>query len=167
MARNLLQLEDYVVEGESKMLDFIGEVHDKDLRRKMELDFDFYVCGGPPAYAVQPTYWRCRLTGKVMHKAIASVQRGEHGSRYQKVFYGEGGTYQKYKNLASRLNIIFLYDPNIEFFPITTKIPCRWRSRNGELVVASYHDLGYNIITSERRSQLGITAQSRRVSYGI
>ncbi len=161
-----LQLEDYIAEGKDKMLDFIGEVHDKDTRRRLELDFDFYVCGGPPPYAVDPTYWRCRLTGKVMHKAVAAVQRSKYGSRYQRSFYGEGGTFQKYKNLAARLVITFLYDPNIEFFPITTKTPCRWRSRSGDIVIASYHDLGYTIITLERQSQLGIKAQSREVSYG-
>jgi len=159
-----LQLESYVAVGAAKDLDFIGEIYDKSELLRLATEFGYYVCGGTPRYAVNSTNWRCRLTGKIMNKQIAVVKRAEFGSRYQREFWE---TRDKYNALAERLGIIFLYNPGIEFFPVTTKTPCRWRGRDGSLVIASYHDLGYDIITVNRRSQLGIEARTIGAKYGF
>ena len=159
-----LQHEDYVAAATLKNLDFIGELYDKRQLRRLSSEFDYYVHGSIPDYAVDSTNWRCRLTGRIMNKRIAVVKRSAYGSRYQREFWE---THNKYKNLAQRLGITFLYDPAIEFFPVTTKIPCRWLSREGHLVLASYHDLGYNIISADLRGQLGLAAELVEVSYGF
>lgn len=159
-----LQHEDYQAAAVAKNLDFIGQLHDKKQLLRLATEFDYYVCGPIPRYAVDSTNWRCRLTGKIMNKQIAVVKRTKYGSRYQREFWD---THRKYKDLARRLGIIFLYDPRIEFFPVTTKTPCRWLGREEQLVLASYHDLGYNIITVDRRNQLGISAELMEASYGV
>ena len=160
-----LTIDDYTKLADEKNLDFIGEIHDEKTLNRLEIEFDFHICGAPPHYATDPTYWRCRLTGKVMKKAIVAVQRNEYGSRYQRVFWGDDGTYQKYKNLADKLGITFLYDPDKEFFPATTKNACRWRGRDGAIVIVSYHDIGYDAVAAEWQSRLGISAIYNEVTY--
>ena len=159
-----LQHEDYAAAAAAKNLDFIGELYDKKELLRLSSEFDYYVHGSIPAYAVDSTNWRCRLTGKIMNKRIAVVKRSRYGSRYQREFWD---FHAKYKKLAQRLGILFLYDPAIEFFPVTTKTPCRWRGREGQLVLACYHDLGYNFITTDLRGQLGLSAQLLEASYGF
>ena len=164
MSRRGLQHQDYVAAAAAKNLDFIGELYDKKQLLRLATEFDYYVYGPTPDYSINATNWRCRLTGKIMNKQIAVVKRSKYGSRYQREFWD---THEKYKQLAQRLGILFLYDPASEFFPVTTKTPCRWRGREGQLVLASYHDLGYDIITVDRRTQLGIEASITGVSYGF
>ena len=158
-----LNLQDYINLGQEKNLDFIGQINDQSVLNRLAVEVQYYVCGGIPLYAVDATYWRCRLVGKVMNKAIAAVRYREYGSRYQRTF---SATYAKYRELARILGITFIYDPKIEFFPVTTKTPCRWMNRSDQLVVASYHDLGYDMITSKRQEQLGIKIVTSEARYG-
>jgi hypothetical protein len=148
-----LTLADYQEEAAAKNLDFIGEIYDEDVRQQLESDPDYIVEGPIPEYTTAPTWWRCKLTGKLMYKRLSSIQRGTHGSRYQRDFYE---TLRKYQKLAQSLEIEFLYNPATEFFPATTKDKCRWRGADGEIVVASYRDLGYGFIKEENIERLGL-----------
>ncbi len=150
-----LTTEDYKKIGTEKGLDFIGELYDPAVLERLSSDFHYYVCGGIPPSSSDPTNWRCQITGKIIFKQIRAVQRRRYGSRYQKKFWD---TLRKYNALANRLGIIFLYDPDNEFFPTTTKDSCRWLAKNGQEVQISYHHLGYAIVTSSTKKLLGLEA---------
>lgn len=161
-----LTIEDYRQYGEEHDLDFIGEIYDPDQLERMERDVNYLVVGDIPDSALTPTNWRCKLTGKIINKRVSAVYRSEYGSRYQRTFEEEK-TIKKYLRLAQKLGIEFLWDPETEFFPATTKDKCRWRGPDGNVFYASYHDLGYGVITSTTASRIGLTAEERTVHYGL
>ena len=158
-----LTIDDYKRAGATKGLDFIGEIHDPAELHRLGTEFDYYAHGSLPSSSSESTYWRCRVTGKIIHKQLATVHRREYGSRYQREFWG---TFRRYKNLAKKLGIAFLYDPDKEFFPATTKDRCRWLGRNGKEVLVSYHHLGYDFIAAETKELLGLP-QNENVVYEL
>ena len=58
--------------------------------------------------------------------------------------------------LAEKLGIEFIYDPTVDVCPASTKDYCKWRGRNGNVVIASYHQLAYQDIPAKVKAELGL-----------
>lgn len=106
--------------------------------------------------------WRCNVTGVTVKRSFDSMQAKEYGSRYQEEYPKQ---LQMYLDLAERLGIEFVYDPNPnrinrkpdEYFPATTKTECYWRGRDGQIVKCAYRNLAYPTTSSRLiREKLGI-----------
>lgn len=119
------------------------------------------------------TRWQCRLTGEIMAKKYTSVKQAAYGSTYQRT-YKE--SLKRYRKLAKKLGIEFLYEPGHEskrpsektkfqLFPKTTKDISYWKGPSGKIVEATYHQLAYgNKIPNEVADALGISPYTGRDS---
>lgn len=132
MGRPSFTLDDYKAVGDDKGLDFLGPL---------------------PTSILVRTNWRCRLTGIKITKSLAATRSQDFGSRYQRGFRA---WYEKYKELAERLGIRFIYDPYVDYFPATTKHQSVWQGPSGQRVSTTYHDLAYGRIAQDLAADLGL-----------
>jgi hypothetical protein len=109
--------------------------------------------GPQPESRLEPTTWCCLITGKEIVKSYAAVLNSKYGSRYQRDY---GLWLSRYHALAKRLGIEFIYNHKTDYFPADTKVLCKWRSRGGIVVEATYHSLAYGYISHTLCDQLGL-----------
>jgi hypothetical protein len=104
-----------------------------------------------PRSVFTETTWRCNYCGKVMNKAYRSVKEAPQGCFCQaKKTKG----IEKYHQLAKSLGIEFVAEKGN--YPRNTKVKTLWRGPSGEIVEASYHDIGYGYISEAMKERLGI-----------
>lgn len=133
MSRKKVSLADYVSLAERRLLAFVGPMPDNK---------------------ATTTLWRCLLTNAEVRKSYASVISAQYGSRYQRHY---AQNLEKYQALADRLDIEFVYEEGEDYFPKNNKAKARWRGRGGgEIVVVSYHEIGYGFIKQELCDRLGL-----------
>ena len=79
-------IEDYIRIGDDKHLDFVGEGFSPEELSIISKTFGYFVYGSLPETSLDPTNWRCQLTGRIIRKQISAVRRSKYGSRYQRNF---------------------------------------------------------------------------------
>lgn len=105
--------------------------------------------------------WRDRLSGQTFRRTYHTMQdqlnNGEPaspGERFRREYL------QNYYDLADQLGIEFLYDPAVDVAPSDTKDYVKWRGKNGDVVIASYHQLGYQRIPAKIVRELGLELET-------
>lgn len=130
---------EYVALGKSKGLDY------------METE------GFTPKNSRTPVKWRCNLTGHVFTKAYQRVKDAPFGTRYQRDF---AMNLARYYALADALGIEFPYNASTDKFPRNTKTKTVWEGKDGKQVMASFHELAYDIIPDRLLRDLGLSRSS-------
>lgn len=95
--------------------------------------------------------WQCMITGQIFARSWHHMQGNDYPSQGQRYWKEKRVSYY---DTAMRLGLEFIFDPEIDYAPDSIKAPVKWKNKEGRIVVASFHQVGYENIKVPLREAL-------------